>query len=130
MSELSNLIYEIKGDRSIRQMSKDTGVSASYLTGILQGKHTPSLKVLSKLTDPNSHPQKNISASMLSEVSVGRTLCDDYDEDLETRIDNVTKLLMQCAEELNEISKIRASRHLKKIEEEKKKISEKYNMKG
>jgi hypothetical protein len=37
--DFANAVYEIKGDRSIRQMARDTGVSASYITGILKGQY-------------------------------------------------------------------------------------------
>ena len=114
MPKLSTLINEIKGDRSIRQMSKDSGVSASYITGLLHDKYTPSIRILSKLTDPKSKPQKIISIETLSDTIIDKTLCDDYDEELEIRINNISRLLTQCVDELNEISRIRLERHLKK----------------
>ena len=59
--EFANAIYVIKGDRSIRQMAKDTGVSASYITGILKGKYYPTLKILKRITKPSSHPCGNVT---------------------------------------------------------------------
>ena len=54
--EFANAVCKIKGNRSIRQMAIDTGVSASYITGILQGKYYPTLKILKRITKPSSHP--------------------------------------------------------------------------
>ena len=60
-ADFTNAIYEIKGDRSIRQMARDTGVSASYITGILQGKYYPTLKIFKRITSPKSRPQGNVT---------------------------------------------------------------------
>lgn len=114
MSQLPDLIYEIKGNRSIRQMSRDTGVSASYISGLLHNNYIPSVKILSKLIDPKSRPQKIISSETLSDAIVNKSLCDDYDEELEMRIAKVSNLLEECVKELNEINRIRLERHTKK----------------
>lgn len=57
--DLSKAINELKGNRSIRQMSRDTGVASSYISGILKGKYFPSLKIIQRLTSPKSNPQCN-----------------------------------------------------------------------
>lgn len=57
--DLSKAINELKGNRSIRQMSRDTGVASSYISGILKGKYFPSLKIIQQLTSPKSNPQCN-----------------------------------------------------------------------
>ena len=54
-------VFEIKGDRSIRQMARDTGVSASYITGILKGQYYPTLKILKRITSPKGKPQGNVT---------------------------------------------------------------------
>ena len=59
--DFANAIYAIKGDRSIRQMARDTGVSASYITGILHGQYYPTLKILKRITAPKGKPQGNVS---------------------------------------------------------------------
>lgn len=46
---LIDLVTRMKGDRSIRQMAADTDITASYISGILKGNYTPSIKVLEKL---------------------------------------------------------------------------------
>lgn len=56
-----NAVTELKGDRSIRQMAADTGVSASYITGILQGKYYPTLKILKRITAPKGMPKGNVT---------------------------------------------------------------------
>ena len=53
-------VNTIKGDRSIRRMAMDTGISASYITGILKGKYYPTLKILKRLTSPKSNPYGDI----------------------------------------------------------------------
>ena len=50
MTTIAKFIDLAKGDRSIRQYAKDSGVSASYINGLLQGKYIPTLKILSKLS--------------------------------------------------------------------------------
>lgn len=59
--DFANAVYEIKGDRSIRQMAKDINVSASYITGILKGQYYSTLKILKRITSPKSKPQGNVS---------------------------------------------------------------------
>ena len=49
--------FEIK----VTQMAKDTGVSASYITGILKGQYYPTLKILKRITSPKGKPQGNVS---------------------------------------------------------------------
>ena len=102
-------------------MSRDTGVSASYISGLLHNNYIPSVKILSKLIDPKSKPQKIISSETLSDAIVNKSvyivnksLCDDYDEELEIRIAKVSNLLEECVKELNEINRIRLERHIKK----------------
>ena len=57
----ANAVYELKGDRSIRQMARDTGVAASYITGILKGRYYPTLKILKRITSPKGKPQGNVT---------------------------------------------------------------------
>jgi len=127
MTELAKTLCQIKGDRSIRQMAKDTGVSAAYLSGIIHGNYQPTLKILSKITDPKSHPQITISASRLYEISMGEPLCDDFDIELEDRIMALASTLKHCAEELEEISKLRASRHVEHLQQKIKTIERNYH---
>ena len=42
-------------------MAKDTGVAASYITGILKGKYYPTLKILKRITSPKGKPQGNVT---------------------------------------------------------------------
>lgn len=50
MTTTAKFIDLAKGDRSIRQFARDSGVSASYITGLLKGQFVPTLKILSKLS--------------------------------------------------------------------------------
>lgn len=50
MDTTSRLIELAKGDRSIREYAKESGVSASYISGLIKGEFIPSLKILSKLS--------------------------------------------------------------------------------
>lgn len=51
------IVKRIKGDRSTRQMAIDSGVSASCLSGVLNGNHLISPDVANKITAPEAKPQ-------------------------------------------------------------------------
>ena len=46
----SKLIELAKGNRSVREYARESGVSAAYISGLIKGKYIPSLKILSKLS--------------------------------------------------------------------------------
>ena len=50
MNTTAKFVELAKGNRSIRQFARESGVAASYITMIMQGTHTPSLKILSRLS--------------------------------------------------------------------------------
>ena len=60
-NELSRLVKELVGDRNIRKASEDTGVANSYISGIMNGKFKPSIKILQKLADPKANPQNGVT---------------------------------------------------------------------
>lgn len=60
-TEFINAVYTLKGNRSVRQMGRDCNVAPSYISGILNGKYYPTLKILKRMTKPSSHPQGDIS---------------------------------------------------------------------
>ena len=72
------LVDELKGDRSIRRTAEDTGVAASYITGILKEKYLPSADILRKLAAPEAKPQNAIT---LEDLMVAAGYQTDYVEE-------------------------------------------------
>ncbi len=62
---VAKLVREIIGTRSIRKASEDTGVAASYISGIINEKYLPSANILKKLTSPDGWPQNGITEEEL-----------------------------------------------------------------
>lgn len=58
--QVSELVKQLVGDRSIRAAARDTGVAASYITSIINGKFIPSADILRKLVEPSSKPQGDV----------------------------------------------------------------------
>lgn len=46
---IGDLVNTLRGDRSIRQMARDTGVAASYISMMEKDNYTPSLEIICKL---------------------------------------------------------------------------------
>lgn len=47
---IAHLVTKMRGDRSIREMARDTDVAASYICGMEKGKYpNPSLAIIQKL---------------------------------------------------------------------------------
>lgn len=61
IDRVARLVKELKGDRSIRKMAEDSGVAASYITAIINGKYLPSAEILRKLSVPYARPQNGIT---------------------------------------------------------------------
>lgn len=55
------LVKELIGDRSMRQASIDSGIAASYISGILNYKYLPSADILRKLASPDANPKNGVS---------------------------------------------------------------------
>lgn len=51
-------VKKIMGNRGIREFSKDTNISASYICGILKGEYIPSAKIISKMTSSKQKQRK------------------------------------------------------------------------
>lgn len=62
---LPRLIKYLIGVRTIRETSRDTGVAASYISGMLNGKYTPSASILKKISSPEANPQNGITLEEL-----------------------------------------------------------------
>ena len=60
ISQVAELVKELVGDRSIRKAAADSGVAASYISGILREKYLPSAEILRKLTTAEAKPQNGV----------------------------------------------------------------------
>ena len=78
MHKVAVLVKELIGDRSIRRTAEDTGVAASYITGILKEKYLPSADILRKLASPEAKPQNAIT---LEDLMVAAGYQNDYVEE-------------------------------------------------
>ena len=61
IEKLAELVKKLKGDRSIRGMAADSGVAASYITGIINCKYLPSAEILRKLAADTAAPQNGVT---------------------------------------------------------------------
>ncbi len=78
ISKVATLIKELVGDRSIRRTAEDSGVAASYITGIIKEKYLPSADILRKLASPGANPRNGIS---LEDLMVAAGYQTDYLEE-------------------------------------------------
>ena len=63
---LQNLISKVKGTRTLKQFSKDTGVSLSMLSRYINGRGSkPSPRTLMKLASPGTNPQNGVTCDDL-----------------------------------------------------------------
>ena len=51
----------VQGERTIRKMAEDTGITASYISGMKKGKFTPSLQILKKMVASKSKPRGGVT---------------------------------------------------------------------
>lgn len=75
---VSRIVRELIGDRSIRRTAEDTGVAASYITGILKQRYLPSAGILRKLAVPESKPQNGV---LIEDLMIAAGYQTQYDED-------------------------------------------------
>ncbi len=78
MHKVAVLVKELVGERSIRRTAEDTGVAASYITGILKEKYLPSADILRKLASPDSKPQNAVT---LEDLMIAAGYQTDYVEE-------------------------------------------------
>lgn len=57
---LSECVQRLVGNRTLRQVARETGVSVTYISGMIKGRYVPSIGILKKLTDENSNPQNGV----------------------------------------------------------------------
>lgn len=62
-------IRELVGERSIRQASKDIGITSSYLSGVLKGRYLPTVEMLRKMTNEKASPQNGVTLEDLMVVA-------------------------------------------------------------
>ena len=79
VNRVSELIGELIGDRSIRKTAADSGVAASYISGIIKKKYLPSAEILRKLSSPEANPQNGIR--LLDLMKAAGYFSSDYSED-------------------------------------------------
>lgn len=78
ISKVAKLVKELVGDRSIRRAAEDSGVAASYITGIIKEKYLPSADILRKLASPRANPRNGI---YLEDLMVAAGYQTDYLEE-------------------------------------------------
>lgn len=78
IQKVGNCIKTLIGDRSIRRTAEDSGVAASYITGILKGKYLPSADILRKLASPEAKPQNAVT---LEDLMIAAGYQTDYVEE-------------------------------------------------
>lgn len=78
MRKVATIVRELIGERSIRRTAEDTGVAASYITGILKEKYLPSADILRKLASPEAKPQNAVT---LEDLMVAAGYQNDYVEE-------------------------------------------------
>lgn len=61
LDSIAELIYIVKGDRTLREYGADTGVSYSNIQRILNRKYKPSPDTIKKLTLGDKHPRGDVS---------------------------------------------------------------------
>ena len=75
IKKVAVLVKELIGNRSIRKTGEESGVAASYITGILKEKYLPSAEILRKLTLQSANPQNGIT---LEDLMVAAGYQQDY----------------------------------------------------
>lgn len=92
----ANLLSQLRGKRGIEEMSKDTGMSVSFLTKALsrQLPTRPSKRSLMKLADPTANPQYQVSLRSLMEAC-GYTdaVEDDAPKGVDVRVPRKTSVI-------------------------------------
>ena len=99
--DLNELIKKLIGDRSFRQTSIDSGVANSYISGIINGKYKPSIKILQKLTAPEANPQNGVT---LEDLMVAAGYQEDYVQKNNISWEQIKELAEMCVKNGNDFS--------------------------
>lgn len=86
IKKVARLVTELIGDRTLRQTAEDSGVAASYLTGIRKERYLPSVEIFKKLTAPKANPQHGIT---LEDLMIAAGYQDEYQMTLYDFIDEL-----------------------------------------
>jgi len=65
IEKVSELIKKLVGERSVRKTGEDSGVSASYIIGVINKRYLPSADVLRRLTCESAKPRNGITLEQL-----------------------------------------------------------------
>lgn len=98
MHKVALVLKELIGDRSIRRTAEDTGVAASYITGILKERYLPSAEILRKLAASDSNPKNGVVLEDLMVAAGYQNRYIDYMADVDYMVSNLdegTNLLIE-----------------------------------
>lgn len=94
IERIGALVEKLKGDRSVRQMSLDTGVNTSYIARIIKRENLASADVLRRLSEPNTNPKNGITledlmiaAGYQKESKIDKYLNKPFDRDIKKDAD-------------------------------------------
>ena len=76
--EVASLVKDLVGNRTIKKTAEDTGVAASYISGMIKGRFVPSVAILKKLADPKANPQNGVTLEELMIAAGFTTNAMDY----------------------------------------------------
>ena len=62
---LKEILAAVKGERTFREWSDDTGLAASYLCMLMKGSYNPTLKSLKKIVSKGSSPRAKVTLKTL-----------------------------------------------------------------
>ena len=68
---LSEQVRAARGNRSVREYARESGVDASIISRIENGSYTPGVKIIKRLTSPEANPQGKITYEGLIEAADG-----------------------------------------------------------
>ena len=68
---LSEQVRAARGNRSVREYARESGVDASIISRIENGSYTPGVKIIKRLTSPEAKPQGKITYEGLIEAADG-----------------------------------------------------------
>lgn len=72
---LAKLVEEAKGDRSIRDYSRDSGVNPTTISMIISKGYTPSSSIIKKLGRPEARPQGGVT---IQDLMIAAGYIEDY----------------------------------------------------
>ena len=86
IENVAKLVTLAQGERSRREMARETGIAASYINGIENKKYLPSADILRKIA--NGNPRKGVTLKALM-VAAG------YDTEVSTEVEQLRMMIHQ-----------------------------------